>query len=100
MKQVYKKQLTDSFSNAILNKFDQYCIEQNINPNLENFLTYLVDRGLIPSGTIQNYTVVEAFVHMSNLNGTNKTKLVESLANRFNITSRTVWNILRKYHKN
>ena len=95
MKTFYQKQLLDTFSERLQNNFSEYCQEQNLESKIPELITYIIDQGLINKTSVKRYAILEAYDFLKEQNKMNKTQIVEVLANRFNITSRSVWNVLR-----
>lgn len=95
MKASYQKQLLDTFSERLQRNFSNYCSEQKLEAKPDELITYLIDREIIQSSLIKRYAILEAYDDLKNRQGLNKTQVVHVLANRFNITSRSIWNALR-----
>ena len=88
---VYQKKLMDNFCFIIQNDFHKYCARHNIQKNNETFLTFLFDLHLLNEAKIRKYTILEAYEELNTSPNFQKTKAVGLLAERFNITSRSVW---------
>ena len=97
MKTFYQKQLLDTFSERLQRNFIDYCKEQKLEAKPDELITYLIDRGIIQTSLIKRYAILEAYDDLKNRHGLNKTQVVEVLASRFNVTSRSIWNALRTY---
>ena len=68
-------------------------------PDLNGLITYIIDQDLIPPQLIQKYTLQKEFTDQFNGDRGQKTQMVENLADKFNLSSRTVWNILKREEK-
>ncbi len=97
MKDLFQKQLMDTFSEKLLQKFGCYCEMQGVTPSNELLLTYLIDRSLIAPIKLQNFAIIETYESLRHANGMTKTQTIELLASRFNLSSRSIWNILSKH---
>lgn len=96
MKSITRKQIMDIFCEKLYTNFQTYCSEQQVPEKLDSFTTYLIDQELIDGRTIRQYAIQESFKEVNTTNDLKKTRVVELLANRFNLSTRTIWNILRK----
>ena len=67
-----------------------------IESNLEHFITYLYDQSLISNSAVKQYAILATFEDLFEQNKGHKTKTVNLLADRFNLTPRSIWNVLRK----
>ncbi len=99
MEQVTRKQIMDIFSEKLLENFRQYCAHHRRPEELDNFTTYLIDQELIDKNVIRQYAILESFKDIYPGNGHRKTHTVDLLASRFNLTPRSIWNVLRKERK-
>ena len=95
MKLNNKKQLLDTFSEHLQKNFSAHCNTQGLEPNLDTFTTYMVDRGLINNTAIQRYAVLAIFDELHNREPMTKSQLVDILADRFHLSPRSIWNVLR-----
>jgi len=95
-KAIKRKQVLDTFSQKLNNNFNEYCSKHGQETNLDHFITYLVDQDLISPSAIQRYTILETFEELFQQNKGRKTQAVNLLADRFNLTPRSIWNVLRK----
>lgn len=95
MKTSYQKQLLDTFSGRLQRNFVTYCKEQGLEATPNELITYLIDREIIQASQIKKYAILEAFDDLKNRDGLTKTQVVTVLANRFNVTERSIWNTLR-----
>lgn len=96
MERQNKKQVLDLFSEKLCQQFESYSKEYCQATNLENFITYLIDHELITPNAIKQYTILEVFNELYASTKKGKTEVVNTVANRFNLTPRSIWNTLRK----
>jgi len=94
-----RKLILDKFQNYVSKNYIQYCEKHEVPINIEGVLTYLIDQQVIPNKSIQKYTILNEFKELYPKNEHQKTKTVICLANRFNISERSVWNLLRKVNQ-
>jgi len=95
-KNILGKQMLDIFSERLNSDFIHYCEKHKQDKDSVHFITYLVDHNLISKATIRQYTIVASFNDLFPNSNHRKTQIVELLAHRFNVTPRSIWNILRK----
>ncbi len=62
-------------------------------------ITFLIDRDLLQKDAIQQYAVLKEIEQLTEQGIGNKTQVVGIVSNRFNISERTVWNILKRQEK-
>ena len=91
-----KKQIFDIFSERLKQNFTGYCEKFEQQEDLHNFITYLIDHELVPLHTVQRYTLIEEYNRLYERNDKQKTKTVHDLAMKYNVSARTIWNLLRK----
>lgn len=91
-----RKQVLDIFSQKLSRKFEVYCKDHNQNTSLENFITYLIDQEIITHNVVKQYAIVEVFNELYPSAEKLKTEVVNTVADRFNLTPRSIWNTLRK----
>ncbi|MBK8565060.1 MAG: hypothetical protein IPN76_17415 [Saprospiraceae bacterium] len=90
-----RKHLMDKFFEHLNQSFGAWCSTHEM-PNSEDcFLTFLIDQDLIPPTNILRYTVQLEMSRLCKENSLQKTHNVEILAHRFNLSERTIWNILK-----
>lgn len=92
----HRKQVLDQFSNKLLENFKLYCRTYKESPDLDQLITYLIDRDFISNSTISQYTITETFEELYYSNDMQKTKTVEALASKLNLTPRSIWNVLKR----
>jgi len=91
---VYQKKLMDNFFSLIHADFKNYCERHHSVEDNDTFLTFLYDLNLLNENAIRRYTILEEYEKMHALPSFQKTKVVRLLANRFQVTDRSIWNIL------
>lgn len=96
MKEIKRKQLLDTFSEKLNNNFLAYCEKHDQEKDINRFITYVLDQDLIPNSNIRKYAILETFDEILNKHKGSKTQTVNLLADRFNLSTRSIWNLLRK----
>ena len=96
MEKRQKKQILDLFCDATNQEFQAYCQRHGRDAQrFESFITYAIDFNFISDSTIQQHAIKKAYQELQDSN-LKKTERVNTLADRFNLTARSIWNILRK----
>ena len=91
-----KKLLLDRFQEHLRQQFEEYCRRHPLDQaDDDRLLTFLIDRELISPTHIQRYTVLQEFEKVYPEQESHKTRVVHTLADRFCISERTVWSILK-----
>ena len=57
----YPKQLIDQFTSIIDAEYIQYCKLHEIAANQADFITYLIDKGILNITTMKHFTILEEF---------------------------------------
>ncbi len=91
-----RKFLLDKFEAYTIESYHDFCEKHDIEANLENFMTYLIDQGMISHTEIKRNTIRREFDELYPQKEHHKTKTVLTLAERFNVSERSVWNILKE----
>ena len=92
-----RKYMTDRFASALIEKFELYHARHMPNGDLLNtFITYLIDHRIIESTTVKRYTILEEYSNIIN-DSRHKTDAVITLSERFNISERSVWSIIKDH---
>ncbi len=91
----YRLLLMEKFKEHIGHSFNNWCTENTLSSSEDRFLTYLIDRELIPATCIQKFTVLQEFERLGSEKNYQKTQLVSLLACKFNLSEKTIWNILK-----
>lgn len=90
-----RKYILDKFQEHLRHSFEVFCNRHGIPNKEEHFITFLIDQNLIPVSQLQRFTVCKEFEEMRVEKGYAKSIIVNTLANRFSISERTVWAILK-----
>ncbi len=94
-----RKQILDLFENQLFKSYEEYCKKHEMKPDHKGLITYIIDQELINPSVIQKYTVLKEFRARCPSDRGHKTQTVEALADRFNLSSRTIWSILKTQDK-
>lgn len=90
-----RKHLMDRFQERLFDSYEAYCTTHQLDQGISGFITYLIDQELIQIPTLKRYTIKKEYEELQ-LNGKyKKTQAVQQLADRFNISTRSVWTIIR-----
>lgn len=95
-KDIQQKQVLDIFSQKLDANFEQYCQMHKLESNRAHFITYLYDQNLISNSAVKKYAILATFEDLFKQNEGRKTQTVNLLADRFNLTPRSIWNVLQK----
>ncbi len=91
-----RKQVLELFEQGLLEDYRAYCRSFNLVPDLHGFITYVVDQEFIPPATMARFAILREYERqLQEPQKIKKSELIEHLAERFNLSTRTVWNILR-----
>jgi len=90
-----RKQIFDSFQEHLYHEYVRYCHHQLRTPSLPGLITYLIDRDLLSKKIIKKYTIQKEFQNLYPVFKHHKTKTVLALADRFNISERSVWSSIK-----
>ncbi|MFK7937606.1 MAG: hypothetical protein AB8G22_29080 [Saprospiraceae bacterium] len=99
MKTSLQKRLTDDFCHKLLESYHKYCEDQQQREEVADLITFLLDRELITPISVRKYTVIRSYEQLRQETNWKKSAVVEHLARRFNLSERSVWNILRQTNK-
>lgn len=95
-----RKYLMERFSLFLTENYQlyqkQHIPDENIIDSLDTFITYLIDHRIIETSTIKRYTILKEYSKIID-NSKHKTEAVNTLSERFNISERTVWNIIKDH---
>lgn len=94
-----RKQILDLFEDQLFISYEDYCKKHELPPDYKGLITYIIDQELIHPSVIQKYTVLKEFNARCLGDRGQKTQTVEALADRFNLSSRTIWSILKSHVK-
>ncbi len=90
-----RKQLMDTFQKYLGEGYDQYCHKHGFEQNIQHFITYLIDRGLVNGATIRKYTILREFERLYPKHNFHKSQTVDALADLFNLSSRHIWSLIK-----
>lgn len=90
-----RKLILDSFEKRVCEGYLDHCKMHQLPEDVNGLITYIIDQDLIPPQTIQKYTLQKEFKDQFSGDRGQKTHMVENLAHKFNLSTRTVWNILK-----
>ena len=90
----YRKQMLDKFQHHIQTNFSTYCKRHGIQESGAELITYLFDNELLSLPHLQKYTVIKEYEEITT-ESVKKTQAVSRLSDRFSISTRTVWGILK-----
>jgi len=95
-----RKYILDKFQEHLHQSFEVFCERHDIKKSEDHFIAFLIDQNLIATPQLQRFTVCKEFEKMYAEKGYTKSIIVDMLANRFGISERTVWAILRRTKSN
>jgi hypothetical protein len=90
-----KKHLLDKYQYYLWSDYLAFCQRQNIEADLQDFITYIIDKGHVSETHIRRYTILKEFAPLYREQAQHKTNTVETLADRFSVSQKTIWNILK-----
>ncbi len=90
-----RKKILDTFQKCLYDNYINYCHRHKLMQSNEGLIIFLIDQDLIPPKNIKGYAVINEFKKIKEEQKQKKTKLVELLSDRFNLSERTVWGILK-----
>lgn len=97
--EAYRKHILDRFQEHLHRNFKNYCERHGIEPTEDQLITFLIDQNLISGTHIQRYTILKEFEKLYPEQDHHKTHTVNALADRFSLSQRTVWSILKNVSK-
>lgn len=90
-----RKYILDKFQEHLRIDYEAYCTRHGLQNTNEQLVTFLIDQDLINPTQLQRYTVIQEFEKLKSEQHCPKTLAVDTLANRFRLSARTVWGVLR-----
>ena len=90
-----RKYIVDKFQQHLRHSFEVFCQRHGIKKTGDHFITFLIDQNLISTPHLQRFTVCKEFEKMCVEKGYTKSIMVDTLANRFSLSERTVWAMLK-----
>ena len=91
-----RKHLLDTFQKRLFLNYEAYCRAHEVQDDINGFITYMIDHSLIHPTTIKRYTILNEYDKLYPKNNYHKTQTVTNLAELFNISTRSVWTILKE----
>jgi len=91
-----KKYILDEFQVHLDLSYKNYCNRHKVEPHIEHFTRYLIDQNLLDTVTIRKYTIIREYNKLRRNSRTAKTENVRLLADRFHISERSVWAVLKR----
>jgi len=99
MPTIHSKQLLDHFSDRLSAEYADYCKRHKIQEGTNDFITFLIDKSLLGTSTIRRFTIIKEFEDLYPKNQCHKTKTVKELADKFHLSERAVWSIIKHNSK-
>ncbi|MCB0631632.1 MAG: hypothetical protein R2824_02500 [Saprospiraceae bacterium] len=90
-----RKYLLDRFQQHLHEDYQDYCCTQGLNPSIQGLITFLIDKDVVSPKQIKDFTVLREFQELYPTQKYRKTQTVNMIADRFNISERSVWGIIR-----
>lgn len=91
------KTLLDQFETSLNKNFENYCeTQEQENDNIQ-LIRYLIDHNLINITTIRRYAILKTYNKLLQQSNRKKVEMVRILSERFNISERSVYTILKEY---
>jgi len=91
----YRKLITDRFETHVNENFKAFCKRHGLEQNEKHLISFFVDQDLVPGAQVMRYTILNEFEKMAIKGPKQKSLIVNHLADRFSISERTVWSILK-----
>jgi hypothetical protein len=91
-----RKYLLDKFQEYLCENFKDYCQRHGLDSKDQiTLLNFIIDQDLITPTNLMRYTLNNEFRILYPALDHHKTLTVNTLANRFSISERTVWSVLK-----
>ena len=94
-----RKHLLDRFQQHLLEAYKNHCRTHELKATNKGLVIFLIDQDLIGEPAIRRFTVLKEMEGLNNEKVVGKTLAVHTIARRFNISERAVWNILQRQMK-
>ncbi len=91
----YRKQLVDDFSVQIQRAYHDYCQRHHIAKDNKTFLNFLFNHQLLNETSIRRFIIQGEFQKLSENKNIRKSEAVRLLSDRYGVTERSVWNLIR-----
>ena len=89
--------MISDFKKHLLTHFEQKENRPTDCPQIETFLDFLLNHQLIESKNIKRFTLLKEFDVQYPLHGFHKTQTVLSLANKYGVSERAIWTVLKDH---
>ncbi|MEM7104058.1 MAG: hypothetical protein AAF502_13055 [Bacteroidota bacterium] len=86
----FKELENDFFVLVDLNKYEG---------SLHDFIDFLLDKGLINNASLRRFVLFEEVLRHTKNGGLPRTKAVKMLAEKFNVSERLIWAVIREHKK-
>ncbi len=93
------KRLLLNFEEHLKQDFESFCQRHSIENDTNNFIIFLLDKDLVNAATIKRYTILNDYNNRFTEQDFHKSKMVEELADLYNLSARHVWSILKYSHQ-
>ena len=90
------KRLLDKFQGQLKYSWDEYRERHGLEDSRDALITYLIDFQLIKQSTIRKFTIQKEFKNLYSLRDMNKTEIVKKLSDKYNLSSRSIWNLIKE----
>lgn len=94
-----RKQLLDEFCGKTLENYREYCQKTQIEEDPKTIITYLIDQDIIKPVTVRHYTICREYEVLLPSMDYKKSKTVRLLAERYNLSERSVWAVVKSIEK-
>lgn len=91
-----RKFIFDKFQDYVQEGYHDYCNRHGLSKTEDQFITFLIDQNLISRAQLQRYTIQREFEQLCDQYKLPKTRAVDTLSDRFMLSDRTIWNLLRE----
>jgi len=93
----YTQIMVDQFSTRLQEEFISFCKKNRLHNEPKTLLLYLIDNEIISQTHIRKYTILSEFEELCQMKMTNKSRIIKSLATKFNISDRAIWSMVRNH---
>ncbi len=94
--QEHRKGISDAFQRIVCRDYAAYCLRQGVTATPEGLLTFLIDREVIPPPSVKRYTIRREYEAIQAREKQGKTRVVFMLSDRYNLSERSIWSILKR----
>ena len=94
--QIYRKNLIDSFSRQIKEDYYNFCDRQELKKGDDTLLDFLLSKNLVGEVAVRRYIINKDFNKLIEIKrDKTKTEIVRLLSERYQLSERSVWNIIK-----